>query len=289
MTRATAPLLVLATLLVSSVARAGPAPDPKESRPRGRTLVVAMGGPCAPGAAGDGCDEQRWFEGSLVDLFGLRASTTKTSDRAPSWGITVVSEGTVYGAGRYASVRMGHTAMLGVGPDGVEGGIGADYAFGARLPLGLHHGPLARLGMRGHLLGDSELYSSLLELPELQVGYQLLDKHVHLEVAGRGGAVLVGRYNAGDGRRKLGNSLEYGGYATLRWEDAQLELDLTRVALRPGAPVDSVTGLLCSVARPLGMCLDARFYRGDVALGAGGSRLVRAAYVGIAVGGALRE
>ncbi len=290
MTRSAALAIVALTLLAPHGVRAEPADQPPRSGPSGATLVVATGGPCVPGGAGVACaDDRRWFEGSLMDLFGLRASMTRTSDRTPTWGVTVVSEGSVYGAGHIANVRMGHFAMLGVGPDGVEGGIGADYALGVRVPLGRHHGPLARLGLRGHLLGDSELYSSMIELPELQLGYQLLDKHVHLEIAGRGGAVLVGRYNAGDGRRKLGNAPEYGGYATLRWEDVQLELDATRVALRSRTPVDSLAGRLCGVASPVGLCLDARFYRGDVQLDAGGTRAVRSVYLGFAVGGALRE
>lgn len=272
--------VALVLLLEPTVARAGPA-STKPRRERGRpVLIMAVGSPCMPGATGAACaSEEPQYDDSMVDLFGIRAGAARAGSQAPTYGVSLASEGAMYGASHYANVRAAHLAMLGVGPDGVEGALQGDYAFGVRAPVGRYHGPFARVGVRGLLLGNSELYNSLLELPTLTVGYQLLGPRLHLEIAGRGGAVLVGRYNAGGIRRKLGNAPEFGGLAAVRWEDVQLELDLARVAPPSSTPVDSVTGSLCSVAGAFGICLDAHFYRGNV----------QSSWVGLAVGAALAD
>src|SRR5690606_31617268 len=151
------------------------------------------------------------------------------------------------------------------------------------------HGPFSRIGGRAQLFGNEELYASLVELPELQLGYQLLRKNLHVELAARGGAVLVGRYSPDDARRPLGKAFEWGGLLSLRVDAIHLDVEFMRIEARasdPDTPVDVLSGMLCGAAFPLGVCFDARRYSGDVRPRASLSPLeVTSTYFGITIGG----
>jgi hypothetical protein len=140
--------------------------------------------------------------------------------------------------------------------------------------------------MRGHLLGNKELYSSLLELPQVQLGYQLMRGAEVLEVAGRAGAVLVGRYNTGnDAHRKLGDAFELGGHLAAHLRPVHLEMGFMRVLTdsRPGDPVDMVSGALCGEAAFAWLCVDARYWRGNAVFPSGWGT-VNSVYAGFTVG-----
>lgn len=226
------------------------------------------------------------YDTNIYSLFGLRSSLTRDAAHATAVGVSLISEGVSYASGSLLTLRLAHLAFLGAGADGVEGGLGLDYAMGLRARLGPHHGPFARLGLRAHLLGNQNFYSSRIELPQLQLGYQLLDQRTQLELGARGGFVLIGRYNTLGGRRPLGDAFELGGYSAVRFSSLHLEAGWSRIEARssaPGTPVDELWGLLCGIAPPFGVCLDARYYRGDVRTGQG-VRLAQTAYIGLALG-----
>lgn len=279
-------LLVAASVLVTSAAAFGG---------NAKDASLATGGELPPCPAGDHregatCVSSPLFgddyDTNIYSLFGLRGSLARGAAHDRAVGVSLISEGVSYGSGSLVTLRLAHLAFLGAGADGVEGGLGLDYAMGLRARLGPHHGPFARLGLRAHLLGNQKFYSSRVELPQLQLGYQLLDQRMQLELGGRGGFVLIGRQNALDGRRPLGDALDFGGYTALRFESLRLEADCTRTRARssaPGTPVDELSGLLCGIAPPFGVCLDARYYRGDVRTGQG-VRLAQSTYVGLAIG-----
>jgi hypothetical protein len=195
-------------------------------------------------------------------------------------------EGLAYDTRGLATLRLAHFAYIGGGTGDVEGGMGLAYAMGVIGKLGEGHGPFARLGGRAQLFGNDELYASHVELPELQLGYQLLGRRVHVELAARGGAVLVGRYNPGDARRPLGKAFEWGGLASLRWEAIHVDLEWMRIEARtshPDRPVDVLSSVLCGAVYPLGICLDLRRYSG--AARTNGDVIDReAVYLGLAVG-----
>lgn len=229
-----------------------------------------------------------FYEGGLG---GLRVSSTRVvgSDRArhgAGIGLQLSGHNNMYGFRRGFSYRSTTFFLLGGGARGFEGGLGADLAWGWRVPVAPKHGPLVRLGMRGYLLGNNELYASLLELPQVQLGYQWMRGAELLELAGHAGAVLAGRYNTGEhAYRKLGDAFELGGHAAAHLRPVHLELGFARVLTdsSPGDPVDTVTGQLCGQAVFAWLCVDARYYRGNsnVLVGSG---VVDAVYAGFSVG-----
>lgn len=226
------------------------------------------------------------YDKDIYSVFGLRGSLTLGAAHSTAVGVSFASEGVSYGSGSLLTLRLAHLAFIGAGGDGVEGGLGLDYAMGFRLRVARNQGPFARLGLRAHLLGNQKLYSSRVELPQLQLGYQLLDRQVQLEAGGRSGFVLIGRYNALGGRRPLGDAFELGGYTALRFEGLHLEAGWTRTEARssaPGTPVDELSGLFCGIAPPFGVCLDGRYYRGDVRT-AQGPRMATSSYLGLVIG-----
>jgi hypothetical protein len=223
----------------------------------------------------------------VVSVFGLRGSMTRAGERDAVAGLQLGGGGVAYDRRGSATLRATHFAQIGGGTGGVEGGIGLAYAAGLLGELGRGHGPVARFGGRAHLLGNDELYASLVELPEVQLGYQLLARRLHLELAARTGAVLVGRYNPEGGRRPLGKAFEWGALAALRVEGVHLDLEWMRIEARssdPDTPVDVLSGLLCAAASPLALCLDARRYTGDVRAEASDARRVTSTYLGLTAG-----
>ena len=281
--------LGLAALSSSSIASA---------RVTGNALLAASLEPpvCPEGdlRQGDTCVSSplfgRGYDSNIYSVFGLRGSVTRDASRNTAVGLSLISQGVSYLSGPLLTFRLAHLAFLGAGGDGVEGGLGLDYAMGLRARLGPHHGPFARLGLNGHLLGNQNFYSSGVELPELQLGYQLLAARTQHELGARGGFMLIGRYNALGGRRPLGDAFEFGGYSAVRFEMLRLDADWSRIEAKssaPGTPVDELSALLCAIASPFGLCLDARFYRGDVRT-AQGARLAESAYFGLSLGAGLQ-
>lgn len=203
----------------------------------------------------------------VIGLFGLRGSETLVDGADPRVGVSLSSLAHTYVTDPRAGVsaRASHVAFLGGGRGGMEGGLGLDLGFGLYHALGRHHGPFSRLGGRGYLLGNPSFYQSLLELPTLQLGYQLLGPSRHLELAARGGPVLTGRWNPDGEERRLGGSFEWGGHAALHAGAVNLELEFSH--LMPNEDdahggMDSLTAFLCGGARYLGACFDVRFVRG---------------------------
>lgn len=220
-----------------------------------------------------------------VDEFGtvgVRVSETHVKtrlDTTTSVGVLAALDNQLYFTPGLFSMRALDFGFIGGGSGGFEGGLGGDFAFGARAPFGPHQGPFVRLGFRGYLFGNDDLYNSLLELPTGQVGYQLLvGRRLLFELAASGAPVLVGRYDV-DGAlpRKLGKSFEWGGHLAVRVAGVHLEVGYSRFEPERGSAYDALdmlNGQLCAAAWPIALCADGRYYRGKVwTLLAGGSAL----------------
>ncbi len=228
--------------------------------------------------------------------FGLRMSSTRVrgSDadtRGAGMGLQFAGHTDSYGTQRMYTYRNATFFHLGGGASGFEGGLGGDFSWGWRAPVAANHGPFMRAGFRAYMLGNNHFYSSLLEVPQVLLGYQFTKGPGILELGARGGAVLAGRYNAGDeGRRKLGDGVEYGGYAGVHLDLAHLEASYTRLSPgdSPEGPVDMWQGSLCGQAFLVSLCADARYFKGDQALPAsvspGDASAARTFYVGFTVG-----
>lgn len=205
------------------------------------------------------------------------------------FGAQLAGESERFGARRLYSTRESGFGYIGGGAVGFEGGIGADMAWGVRIPVGQYHGPFFRAGLRGWMLGNDRLYSSLLEIPQLQFGYQLLARSTVLEVGWRVGPVLAGRFNTGhDASRKLGKSFEVGSYTVVHAAPVHFDLGLTRVLEndREG-PLHLVEGKLCGNALVVRLCMDGRYFIGREKLNGQWARLgdsTQAFYGGLTVG-----
>jgi hypothetical protein len=162
------------------------------------------------------------------------------------------------------------------------------FAGGFRLPVAERHGPVFRAGAFGYLRGNDAFYASLLELPQVQVGYQYLRGRTVLELGMTSGAVLVGRHRVGEAERRIvGGGLEIGSYAALQVPWVRLGATLARLPTDDGlgTPVRVAEGTLCVIAAPFAICADGRATSTDaiVAPGVAPSE-VRSLYAGLAFG-----
>ena len=231
----------------------------------------------------------------VMSLFGLRGSETVVSgpERAPKAGLTLMSTaiGHLQDAEQHSSGRVGHFAFIGGGRGGIEGGIGIDLALGLYQPVSSWHGPFSRVGGRAELLGNAAFYSSLVELPQLQLGYGALRHGWRAELAARGGPVLIGRYKTPEGGRKLGGAFEWGAIASLGAGPVDAEVEWTRIETRgpvSSRPVDVLRVNLCGGGDfALGVCFDVRLTTADVG-NAGGER-VSTWFLGLTLGALVRE
>ncbi|RYE86769.1 MAG: hypothetical protein EOO75_15320 [Myxococcales bacterium] len=316
------PALLLGSLLLTTTASAQTAPGTNgayptsDPSPRAAATPAPGGGPdqadpgkgetkgpapqSGPGSVLDDRDKNELLKGVRHELssVGLRLSLTGVETRATDergWGLTLASHGEMYRNLGLATARSSHLLAIGGGNQGFEGALDLSSAGGVRLPVGENHGPFARLGMRGWLWGNQLLYSSLLEIPQGQVGYQYIEGETVVEVGANAGPVLIGRYNAGDDARfKLGNSLEYGGYLTVHIPHVHLRGSIMRIDpgkndARPS--VDMARASLCFWPAGLAVCADGQWLRGDMGPTAAGAPGVdaRSSYVGLLVGAQARE
>lgn len=215
-------------------------------------------------------EREAWAEGRFdaaasSGSTGARVSITRlqgsdADDTGRGMGLSLAGHAERYAAYRDFSLREASFAFLGGGSLGLEGGVGMDVAAGLRLPFSSHQGPVVRLGARGYLLGNDKLYESLLEAPQLQIGYQFLQFRRLVEVAGRVGPVLAGRFNTGDEtERKLGKAFEVGGHVSVHWSVVHLEIQHAHVLMDgPLADVDLLSSRLCGDAWRLELCVDTR-------------------------------
>ena len=143
------------------------------------------------------------------------------------------------------------------------------------------------MGFVGYLRGNNDFYGSLLEVPQLQLGYQYQRGSTVLELGATTGAVLVGRSRTGHARRVLGSGLEVGAYGALQLPWMRLGVDLTRLPTDDGlsAPVNVAEGTLCARRAPFAICADARMTSTDaLILPDEPASKVRSVYAGLLLG-----
>jgi hypothetical protein len=223
-------------------------------------------------------------------MFGIRGSMTRLDgvNASNASGLMLWAEGEEYVRRGIWSSRSLHKFGIGGGSGGFEGTLFGNFAGGVRIPVGKHHGPVLRAGLVGYLRGNDAFYDSLLEVPQLQLGYQYLRRSTVIELGATSGAVLVGRSRIGEAtRRVLGAGIEIGAYGAVQLPWGRLGINLTRLPTDDAlsAPVDVAEGTLCARVAPLALCADARatFTEAVVAPGAPASE-VRSLYAGLSVG-----
>jgi hypothetical protein len=232
----------------------------------------------------------RWWPGFAMRSLSLRGSSERTQigrDDRTGGSLGVEERALAYLSLGRLSARYADFLSLGGSDAGVDGGLGVDAALGYRAPIGERHGPFGRLGVRAHMHYRAHFYTSLLELPQAQLGYAYLGRRFHVEAAARGGPVLTGRYGVdGGAATRLDGSLEAGGYIAMGFRPLRLDVEASRVRLDSGgaqAPVDSVDVLLCGVLSKPIVCFHGSADRGKLA-GISGLTPATGTYVGVSIG-----
>lgn len=286
----------------SEVVASAPPPAPAMPPKPGKAMVSAA----APAKAPQKQEHRLGFEecaGATPEdalrnepcsgVFGLRAGITHSnvSGTDDTIGLTLSVQGEVYR--RRASLwstRNVYQLAIGGGAAGFEGTLLGGWAGGVRIPLSPsgRHGPILRLGVLGYLRGNDAFYGSLLELPQLQVGYQYQHGRTLIELGVTSGAVLVGRSRiANTGRRTLGSGFEYGAYGAVQLRWLRLGVSASRIPASDAwdLPLDVVEGALCGRVQRFAICSDARLAAAQAPTPvAGGLIEARSVYAGLTLG-----
>ncbi len=210
----------------------------------------------------------------LSGMTGLTATVTAArggdvNTRLAALSVSSFREGFAYDRG--LDVRVTNTIDLGAADhDGVvafHGGFGFQVAGGYRFHLTDTQGPFVRGGLETLIAGDALVYQSLLELPQVQLGYQYLAGSTLFEAAGRAGLSILGRSNTGyAATRHLDQVLDVGAMGTARTGPILLRGEWSHFLARDaGGPIDWLTLSLCGVARRIEVCTQTRAVEGDVA------------------------
>ncbi len=220
-------------------------------------------------------------------VFGARGSVASVGggQATQGTGIEFSADSEEYWRKGIFSGVWQYKLALGGGGLGLEGAMLGGGGWGFRVPVTEHQGPVFRAGGVGYILGDDAFFSSLLELPQVQAGWQWSKGHAVIEAAATSGAVLTGRYRAWRAdTRDLGTGLAYGGHVSLQVPWVRLSASAERLSSGDALPsVDVAMATLCAVASPIAICGDA-FVEQSQAEVAGASQFVRTEYVGLTVG-----
>jgi hypothetical protein len=225
-----------------------------------------------------GCEGVLGVRGSIVGISGGAQSTQLT-------GLEFSIDSEEYWHKHLYSGVWQERAAIGGGGAGLEGALFGNAGIGFRIPVEAEQGPVVRAAAEGYLFGNNAFYSSLIELPQLQLGWQWSTGHAVAEIAGTAGVVLTGRFRAGDAAtREMGTGGAYGGHLSVQVPWIRVSAMFERLPSEDGlAPVDMGMATLCAVASPVAICADGLVEQSN-ALVAGGDPFVRAAYGGITLG-----
>jgi hypothetical protein len=220
-------------------------------------------------------------------VFGARGSVAIDSfgQSTQGTGLEISADSEEYWRKGIFSGVWQYKAALGGGGLGLEGTLLGGAAWGFRIPVTAHQGPVFRAGGVGYILGDDAFFSSLLELPQVQAGWQWSQGHAVIEAAATSGAVLTGRYRAWRAdTRDLGTGLSYGGHLSMQVPWIRLSASAEQLASGDGLPpVDVAMATLCAVASPIAICGDGFVEQSQAEIG-GIAQFVRTEYVGLTIG-----
>jgi len=233
-----------------------------------------------------------------AEVFGLRGTSLAVSggDReASTLGLGLASIGLANGQREILSYRGEGLSHIGGGQGGFEGELGGSITVGIGWLAAGTHGPFARVGFEGRLLGNDTFYLSALRFPRGEIGWHIGSKNgLVLEIGGTAAPMLDGRFNTGDeGRRRLGSSGGYGAYADLFIGPIAGTLEWTHTAAvsQPKTAVNELSGHVCLATGAakkeygLGLCFDGRATSGDVGFGDPFRTTdARSTYLGITLG-----
>lgn len=249
---------------------AAPPPPPRACE----NVVLADDEELDDGGCAKKKEKKPWERGSVVGVRLALLHTNGAEKDGTYIGAMAAFNSEQYQVGKIYSAHGNSYGYLGGGSAGFEGGLGATVMLGARAPLGEKHGPLARIGLAGEMQGNKRFYYSRLVLPMAEIGYQYAapGEFTILELGGRGGNVITGRYNTGDRtHRELGGgALEWGFYGAAHTKLTRFDLSYTRIQADdhyPGGAVGTLRGLGCFYVGHVGICADAMLVTGKGYIG----------------------
>jgi hypothetical protein len=174
---------------------------------------------------------------------------------------------------------------IGGGGAGFEGTLQGLWAIGLRVPVTKRQGPIVRAGLQGYILGNDAFYASLLELPQIQGGWQWASGATVFEAAATSGVAITGRFRtAGSDSREL-SGFTYGGHVSVHVPWGRLSVVGERISSGDalGGPVDTATGIACFTVSPVALCGDARAAQADAVVASAVTH-VRMFYAGLTIG-----
>jgi hypothetical protein len=246
-------------------------------------LALAAGAPDRTTAALESVSEgQETYRG----VVGVRVGMTRGTgiEGEPVTSFLFAGRGEELRTRGLVSSHGAHSWAIGGGTGGFEGGLALAIAVGPRIPIHPDHGPFVRLGARGSLEGNRELYDSLLELPRAEVGWQYLHDWTAIEIGATYGALLTGRFRAGRSEtRHMGNGFASGAYAVVQLPMMRLGARVDRLPTKDGPALESASVHGCAIGAPFALCIDARWMRGDLVV-AGASAEATSVYGGVMLG-----
>ena len=219
-------------------------------------------------------------------IFGARGSFASSQDAGGRSGasLQVAASAEEHWHGRITSSLLRYDLGIGGGGAGFAGTLGGSYTYGLRVPVFEHQGPILRAGIDAYMMGNDVFYASLLELPQVQGGWQWSRGNAVLEAAATTGVALTGRFRSGAAETRDLAGFTYGGHLSVQvpW------VRLSAVAERQEgsgstSPVDTATASLCLMTAPIALCADGRGQQ-TVARLMTYEQEVRAAYAGITLG-----
>ena len=290
-----------------------PARAPADIQPRPDTSAAAQprkSEPSAPAAAGPKApraeekwpflhpcgapesDDERNLTTDCSGVFGLRGAVLHLggAQRLDTRSLVVAAQGEEYVRRGFMTSRTLHRFEIGGGSGGFDATLYVNWAVGVRVPVSpsRRHGPVMRVGMVGYIRGNDANYGSLLELPQIQLGYQYQRAKTVVELGATGGAALVGRSRIGEAdRRVIGAGFEVGGYAAVQWPWFRLGLSASRLPTndRLAGAVNVYEGTLCARAHGLGICTDVGMTATSATVTPGTPPVdVRSTYAGLLLG-----
>ncbi len=242
-------------------------------------IAVSLPRPCwaDDGAARGGSDT--WTSRpsrSFQYLFGARLSSfSAAGDGSQSIGAGVSTQSAGYENYGPLSIRATSHSTIGKSGYGVEGMMMSDLAIGGIYRINHTHGPLARIGLRGYMLGNERVWLSNFEAPSGHVGYQISRGVFLFEVAARTGLIVTGRqtlYGTFQNfeilqKRTLGHpSVELGGHLALGYGGLRGEVGYmhVNVADHLGTPLVVWNANVCFRTGAFGLCADYNSFKADV-------------------------
>jgi hypothetical protein len=225
-------------------------------------------------------------------VIGLRIAFTSMDvpNTGLNAGVMFAGQGEDYGRWSLFSVRATHKDGIGGGGAGFEGELGGTLTVGIRVPFSRKQGPIARVGVAGHILGNDLFYSSRIELPRSELGYQYMSGVVVVEAGATMGYVIDGRYGQRVPPHTDGTSphtpiagFELGGYLSVQVPHVRLGVSLENVPMTEGFKGNILMGQAsaCLVGFVFAFCGDMRTLGQD---GLFGSALRSTYYGGLTFG-----